>query len=114
MKYLLIFSLIFFTAEFSLSQLSSKNSFKYSVTFKEGTFEGEDAKTVVREFREHIFAQVGRKFDFHTRLNKTGELYFETSHPIEESLVSDFFHSHQKEYITFENVMAKPRFYAFH
>jgi hypothetical protein len=113
MKYLLVFSLVWFTANISLSQFSSGKEYKYTISFEEGTFENTEAKELVRDFRNHVFSCMTEKFNFNTRYNELGTLYFETSLPIKESIVMDFFTTREKQYISFSSGVKKKSFYAF-
>lgn len=113
MKYLLIFTLIWLTANTSHSQFAKGDEYKYTVTFEDDTFQDTEAKELVREFRNHVFSCMTEKFNFDTRYNESGTLYFETSLPVEESIVKDFFKSREKRYTTFSSAVKKTNFYAF-
>ncbi len=113
MKYLIVIGLIFLVTNFSQAQMAQGKDYKYSVKFTPNTFDGEDVKDIVSDFREHVFASTNKKFDFRTRFNESGELYFETSHPVTKNIVECFFEERNKSYLSFNREIEAPTVYAF-
>ncbi|MGM0478011.1 MAG: hypothetical protein ACQERC_02225 [Bacteroidota bacterium] len=105
MKYLTIIAMVWLTTTFTNAnaQAASEYNFEYTITFESTTFEGDDIRMVVREFRNHIFADTHQKFNFKTRFDESGSMHIKTDYPLQENQVITFFEARDKEYITFKN-----------
>lgn len=113
MKKLLLLATLLLAANIASAQYSADKEFEYTVTFEKSTFQNEDAKQIVREFREHIFATQGVKSDFTTRFDESGTIYFKSANPVKECCIEKFFADRNKTYLSFEQVIQKPTLYAF-
>ena len=101
MKYLIVLGFIFLTANLVTAQIAEGKEYKYMVTFESNTFDGEEVCEVVSSFREHIFSSTNSTFDFKTRYDKSGVMYFETTFPVSESSVKSYFQTKNKTYLDF-------------
>lgn len=117
MKYLTIIAMVWLSTTFTdaNAQATSEYNFEYTITFESTAFESDDIRMVVREFRNHIFADTHQKFNFQTRFDESGSMYIKTDYPLNENQVLAFFQNRGKEYLTFEGTKKEksPSHYAF-
>ena len=99
--------MIWLMTSFAHAQLANEYDFKYTITFEAKTFEGEDIRQVVRDFREHIFADTQKKFNFQTRFDESGSMHIKTDYPLKQNQVAAFFNAHNKDFLTFDAARQK-------
>jgi len=105
--------MIWLMTSFAHGQIANEYDFEYTITFEAETFEGEDIRQVVRDFRKHIFADTQKKFNFQTRFDESGSMHIKTDYPLKQNQVTAFFNARNKDFLTFDASRQHQSRYAF-